>query len=609
MKYTQLYSITPGKRPDPAVVETGEIWINIPDGVIGTKDAENNIVQLATNGDYISKSGAVEGITSGPLAEVVESNAITVDDDSTIAIRHTLTAAGATINCAKTTSDKAVKLTLVKPEGVTCNITWQGVDSWLSTADTPQFGESAEAQELCVAIFSSPTYVAVNTVYNTENPTEVSDASSLQWGQLYGDIAEQTDLIDALAAKADASALEALKTEVSESVNASIETLEQKVASLTSAAATKADPQFTGTATLNGKNIATADQIPDVSHFVEDTVYEADKATFLTKSEASTTYATPTSVSQAISSLNISQYATTTALESAVATKANLSGAAFTGAVTVQTPTESNNPATKAYVDAAVSSVYKYKGSVVNQAALPSSNQVTGDVYNVEDTGDNYAWDGSKWDKLAGTVDLSAYLTIANASQTYLTKADASTTYATVTSLNEAVSNAQATYQVKGDYATNTALAAKADASALTNYLTLAGGTLTGNLTAPKFIGALQGNADTASALATARTISISGDATGSATFNGSANADIALTVNHAAAADSATTASACTGNSATATKATQDANGNVIDTTYATVAALNALISRVSALETNTAAIQHTGENNTTISGTLTIA
>ena len=539
MKYTQLYSITPGTRPEPTAVETGEIWINIPDGVIGTKDAEDNIVELATNGDYIPKSGAVEGITSGPLAEVAESNSITVNDDSVIAIRHTLTAAGATINCAKTTSDKAVKLTLVKPEGITCSITWQGVDGWLSTADAPQFGESTEAQELCVAIFSSPSYVAVNTVYNTENPTEVSDASSLQWGQLYGDIAEQTDLVDALAAKADASALEALKTEISGSVNTSIESLEQEVASLTNTAATKANPQFTGTATLNGKNVATTDQIPDVSHFVENTAYESDKATFLTKSEASTTYATPASVSQAISGLNISQYATTDALESAVqdmsehvAKKANLAGADFTGAVTVQTPTENNNPATKAYVDSAIASVYKYKGSVANQAALPSSNQVTGDVYNVEDTGDNFAWDGTKWDKLAGTVDLSAYLTTANASQTYLTKANASTTY-----------------QVKGDYATNTALAAKADASALANYLTLAGGTLTGNLTAPTFIGALQGNA-------------------------------------------------------ATATKATQDANGNVINTTYATVTALNELIARVTALETNT--IKSTGDN--TITGTLTI-
>ena len=482
MKYTQLYSITPGTRPKPTAVETGEIWINIPDGVIGTKDAEDNIVELATNGDYIPKSGAVEGITSSPLAEVAESNSITIDDDAAIAIRYTLTATGATINCLKTTSDKAVKLTLVKPAGVTCAVTWQGVDGWLSTVDAPQFGESEEAQELCVAIFSSPTYTAVNTVYNTENPAEV-DSSQVQWGQLYGDIAEQTDLVDALAEKASVSEL--------------------------------------------------------------------------------------------------ANYAT-------------LTGAAFTGAVTVQEPTAANNPATKSYVDSAIASVYKYKGSVANAGALPSSSNAVGDVYNVEDTGDNYAWDGNKWDKLAGTVDLSSYLTTANASQTY----------ATVTSLNEAVSNAQATYQVKGDYATNTALAAKADASDLANYLTLAGGTLTGNLTAPTFIGALQGNASTASALATARTISVTGDASGSATFNGSANAAITLTVSHAAAADSATTASTCTGNAATATKATQDANGNVINTTYATVTALNELIARVTALETST--VKSTGNN--TITGTLTI-
>jgi hypothetical protein len=48
---------------------------------------------------------------------------------------------------------------------------------------------------------------------------------------------------------------------------------------------------------------------------------------------------------------------------------------------------------------------------------------------------------------------------------------------------------------------------------------------MTGNLTAPKFIGALQGNADTATkanTLTTARTISLTGDVTGSVSFNGS---------------------------------------------------------------------------------------
>lgn len=89
---------------------------------------------------------------------------------------------------------------------------------------------------------------------------------------------------------------------------------------------------------------------------------------------------------------------------------------------------------TKSEVDAKVSSVYKYKGSVANEAALPQEDQVVGDVYNVEDTGMNVAWDGTKWDKLGSTVDLSAYMTTETANSTFATittvngKADKATT-------------------------------------------------------------------------------------------------------------------------------------------------------------------------------------
>ena len=76
---------------------------------------------------------------------------------------------------------------------------------------------------------------------------------------------------------------------------------------------------------------------------------------------------------------------------------------------------------TKTEVDAKVSSVYKYKGSVANEAALPKEDQVVGDVYNVEDTGMNVAWDGSKWDKLGSTVDLSAYMKTETANSTFAT--------------------------------------------------------------------------------------------------------------------------------------------------------------------------------------------
>ena len=45
--------------------------------------------------------------------------------------------------------------------------------------------------------------------------------------------------------------------------------------------------------------------------------------------------------------------------------------------------------------------------------------------------------------------------------------------------------------------------------------------------------GTLKGNADTASKLATARTISLTGSVTGSGSFDGSGNLSIATTTNH----------------------------------------------------------------------------
>lgn len=82
---------------------------------------------------------------------------------------------------------------------------------------------------------------------------------------------------------------------------------------------------------------------------------------------------------------------------------------------------------TKTEIDNKVASVYKYKGNVATYAALPSTGQVVGDVYNVEENGANYAWDGTTWDKLGETIDFSPYLL----------KTEAASTYATITNLNK----------------------------------------------------------------------------------------------------------------------------------------------------------------------------
>jgi hypothetical protein len=52
-----------------------------------------------------------------------------------------------------------------------------------------------------------------------------------------------------------------------------------------------------------------------------------------------------------------------------------------------------------------LTSVYKYKGSVATSSALPTT-ATTGDVYNVESDGMNYAWNGTAWDALGSSVTL-----------------------------------------------------------------------------------------------------------------------------------------------------------------------------------------------------------
>ena len=91
---------------------------------------------------------------------------------------------------------------------------------------------------------------------------------------------------------------------------------------------------------------------------------------------------------------------------------------------------------TKTEIDNKVASVYKYKGSVATYANLPSTGQVVGDVYNVEENGANYAWDGTTWDKLGETIDFSPYLL----------KTEAASTYETITNVNKKANIASPTF-------------------------------------------------------------------------------------------------------------------------------------------------------------------
>lgn len=66
-----------------------------------------------------------------------------------------------------------------------------------------------------------------------------------------------------------------------------------------------------------------------------------------------------------------------------------------------------------------ITNIYKFKGTKTNYSDLPTTDRVIGDVWNITNAdaehgikaGDNVAWNGTVWDNLSGTVDLSAYAT------------------------------------------------------------------------------------------------------------------------------------------------------------------------------------------------------
>ena len=101
---------------------------------------------------------------------------------------------------------------------------------------------------------------------------------------------------------------------------------------------------------------------------------------------------------------------------------------------------------TKGEVDGKLASIYRFKGSVAAEDQLPTQDQVIGDVYNVEDTGMNVAWDGKKWDKLGSVINLAPYATT-EAVEAKITE----TKQAASEALNQHAQSAETTYAKKAE--------------------------------------------------------------------------------------------------------------------------------------------------------------
>ena len=116
--------------------------------------------------------------------------------------------------------------------------------------------------------------------------------------------------------------------------------------------------------------------------------------------------------------IDLSSYAKKTeveAVQSVVNAAMPKAGGEFTGAITVQAPTENMNPATKKYVDDAIGGITGVEFRVVE--ALPETGEA-GVIYlmahshGTQDIYDEYIWVTDKFEKIGNTdIDLSGYVT------------------------------------------------------------------------------------------------------------------------------------------------------------------------------------------------------
>ena len=144
-----------------------------------------------------------------------------------------------------------------------------------------------------------------------------------------------------------------------------------------------------------------------------------------------------------------------------------------------------------------ITSILRYKGTVASESALPSSNNQAGDVYLVTDKACEHIWNGTKWEEFGPTIDLSAYIT-----SSQLTT-QLNSLHTTITAeINAAKSGLETSISE-----------IETDITNITNGTTKVG------------------KSATADKLATARTFTLAGDVTGSASFDGSANVSISATI------------------------------------------------------------------------------
>ena len=371
-------------------------------------------------------------------------------------------------------------------------------------------------------------------------------------------------------------ALESKASAQSASSSASTATTQASSASTSAANASKSATAASGSATnaASSATSASASASSAASSATNANNSETQASEYKTSASGSATAAASsassastaaTNAKAAMNTANTAASSASTSATSASTSASNASKSEIAAKAAQAAAEKARDDANSAVVK--LTGVMKYAGQVDNYSDLADVTKNKGDVWNIVNAdpahgikaGDNVVWNGTDWDGLSGTVDLSIYaekadyqktITSATANGATITfnHKDGTTSTATV---NNVASATAATNDAKGQKI-DTTYEKIADASNVhTSLQNSINGLSTGKqdkLTFDKAPTANSSNPVTSGGIKTA--LDTKPDKTGEGA--------------------SGTWGINVTGNAKTATKATQDASGNVITTTYA---------------------------------------
>ena len=395
----------------------GELGVTLDSQKLYVGDANGNVTMVKA-----SSAGAVETANKLTTARTI---ALTGD-----ATGSTSFDGSANVNIAIALANSGVaagtytKVTVDAKGRVTTGASLEKADLPTITIEDVN-GLSAEFQKYVTLAKHNTDYEVLNTKIDNKDslPTQsgnsgkflTTNGTAASWVDVYTE-AEIDNKISALNTtingKASSSALSALETKV--------DTNTSSIGTINTTLGTKANSEdvYTKTQTDNLLSAkATTAALNEAVEGLEGSI-ESINTNLAKKADASTVYTT-SQIDTKVGDLN-------TAINKKATSATTLSGYGIADAYT------------KTEVDAKVASVYRYKGSVASESKLPTSGMVVGDVYDIQDTGMNVAWNGTAWDKLGISVDLTPYLT----------KESASATYATIAAMNEGLATKASTANV-----------------------------------------------------------------------------------------------------------------------------------------------------------------